>query len=295
MQRADPVMSGGDDYHLEAARKFLALREKLFQQAKQAWSGKAGASAIRLTVRDFEILEFLFAQGLATPLQIRERFFCSRTSCDKRLHFLAAAGLVESRSVKELKVKAPRSSVDVPGILEIGNPHLAKYRVFGLGPRFRNRRQSKEFVANPLWWQQQIQINRLKKFCSDWFPGAKILANIDVRQEHYRVGGAQDVVTPVLAIRIGNLEIAIEWERSFKSPRVYFERFRSYQSSAYTHVVYFCETEDIFKKVADLAANFKKIAVTSVLMNRIVFQERTGFRRLQDFLGTAATISTLSK
>lgn len=242
---------------------------------------------MRLMPRDFGILEFLSAQGAATPSQLQERFFCSRMSCDKRLHFLRAVGLVESCSVQELKKVSPTSYQTVAGIFGIEKADLWKYRVYRLGARFRNRSLGNELMSDVRMWKHQIQLNPLKKFCETLFPDALILTDPDIRQEWVRVGGAQDVVIPDLVIRRGKLEIAIELERNFKAPRVYFERFQMYRSSAYTHAVYFCETEVIFKKVADLAANFKKIAVATLLMKRTVFQERTGFQPLDEFLAHA--------
>lgn len=243
---------------------------------------------MKLTTRDFEILEFLSAQGVATPTQLRERFFPSRISCDKRLHFLKSVDLVESCSVPGLRKISPESFQALTGLLGAGGPDLWKYRVYRLGPKFSNRRIGNEHMSDVRMWKHQLQLNRIRKVCEDLFPGALILNDPDVRQEWARMGGANDVVIPDLVIRKGSLEIAVELERSLKSSRIYFERFQSYRISAYTHVVYFCETDLIFKKVADLAANFKKIAVASLLMKRTVFQERAGFQPLHEFLAQPA-------
>ncbi len=239
---------------------------------------------MKLTTRDFEILEFLSSQGVATPAQISERFFSTKTSCHRRLHVLKSVELLESCSVMDLKTVSSRSIQSLPEVLGVGKTDLWKYRVYRIGPKFRNRRLGNEFLADSRMWKHQIQLNRMRSHCEQLFPKSTVLTDSDIRQEWARLGGADDVVIPDLVIRKGSLQLAIELERTLKSSRLYFERFQAYRRSSYSHVIYFCETETIYKKVAELSANFKKIAVANLWMKDFIFQERGGFKLISEFI-----------
>lgn len=241
---------------------------------------------MKLTTRDFDILRFLAAQGVATSKQIREKFFPSRTSCDLRLHILKSANLVEAYpAVREFKQLKP----DLSELLGTGSPDLWKYRIYGLGAKFKNRRLGSDMIAESKMWKHQLQLNRMRMYCEKLFPGYMILTDPDIKQEWSRIGGAYDVVIPDLVVRGKGHEIAIEYERTLKAARIYFDRFQSYRRSSYTHVIYFCETELIFKKVSALSSHFRKIGTTNLLMSDMVFQEQIGFQSLEGFLTTADT------
>jgi|GEM_PF-6801818 len=239
---------------------------------------------MKLTTRDFEILEFLAAQGAASSRQLMERFFQTRGSCDKRLHFLKTVGLVEACPIAGLESEMKTSPSQLREILGVGNSDLWKYRIYRLGPKFKNRRLGAEQISDAKMWKHQVLLNRVRALCEELFPGSHILTDPEIRQEAMRLGSSQDQLIPDLVIRLSGREIAVELERTLKSSRIYFERFQAYRNSIYTHVVYFCETDLIFRKVSDLAANFKKIAVTGFLSRKTIFRERFGFQPIQTFL-----------
>ncbi len=242
---------------------------------------------MRITERDFDLLAFLGAQGVATADQIRERFFVSRWSCWKRLHFLKKAGFVEGVSVEGLKSISQAAYWQAADLLAVSKEDLWKYRIYRLAPRLRPRRMGADMLGEPMYWRHQIQLNGVRKLCEELVPDALILTDPDVRQELAGLGSTEDALIPDLVLRGSGREVAVEMERTMKSDRQYYDRFITYRDSHYSHVLYFCETDKIFRKVADLSGSFPRIRVSSLLNKRMVFRSSTGFEPIEEFLGVA--------
>lgn len=241
-----------------------------------------------VTNRDIEMMTYLAEQGVATADQLAERFFPTRKACLWRLMRLIQAELIESvpvTALKELSLGAYKSAVSAVGL---NLSHHWKRRVYRLGPRFRERRIGAEAVAGLKMMRHQLQTNGIRKICERRFPGALILTEADVEAEWRRYKTSGEVPLPDLVIREPGREVAIEVERTMKSQSVYYFRFALYEQSHYTHVIYFCETPEIFNKVSKIASDSKKIGVSSLLMTDKVFRHTTGMQPIEAFLGIAS-------
>lgn len=243
---------------------------------------------MRLTERDLDLLSYLGSQGVASGKQLSERFFPSHESFQVRISKLKRQGLIETvplTALKEISLNSFRQAMTVMGVPSDG---LWKYRIYRLGQRFRKNWNSVEAISDVRMWKHQMLLNEIRTLCESLFPNALILSDPDIRHEWRRFRAGADAVIPDLVIRDGKLEVAIEVERHTKSERDYFQRFLAYRDSAYTHVIYFCETERVFSKVAAEAARIQKIAVTSIVKKSIVYRESTGYQPIEAFLGIAA-------
>lgn len=114
---------------------------------------------MRLTERDFDLLTFLAAQGVATMDQLTEKFFPSRQTCRARLHRLKRADLVEAlplTTLKSVSLGTYRQAIDA---LSLARQDAWKFRVYRLTKRLRRRRAGAESFAEPPMWKHQLQLN----------------------------------------------------------------------------------------------------------------------------------------
>ncbi|MGK5085090.1 hypothetical protein WDW37_17520 [Bdellovibrionota bacterium FG-1] len=242
---------------------------------------------MRLTERDFDLLAYLAAQGGATADQLTEKFFKSRKTCQTRLHFLKHADLVEAMPLSALKSVSLGSYKQAIDVLSFLKHDVWKYRVYRLTKRLRHRRAGAEVFSEPMMWKHQLQLNGIRKIIEDWFPGAMILTDPDIQAEARRFKMGRDQPVADLVIRTGEREIAIEVERTQKTETEYYLRFIDYRDSHYSHVLYFCESDRLFNKVAKLANGINKIGVSRLLAPDVVFQYGAGFVGTKSFLALA--------
>jgi len=245
---------------------------------------------MHLTERDFDLLTYLAAQGVATADQLTERFFPNKNTCQERLHWLKRANLVESlpfTTLKSVSLGTYRQAID---ILSLSKQDIWKFRVYRLTERLRKRRAGAESFGEPIMWKHQLQLNGIRKFAEDWFPEAVILTDPDIQAEERRLKMGRSLPVADLVVRTARREIAIEVERTRKTETEYHLRFLDYRDSHYSHVLYFCEGERLFNKVAELANGIAKIGVSRLLSPHTVFQQGSGFVSTRAFLDLAPEI-----
>lgn len=243
---------------------------------------------MRLTERDFDLLTYLAAQGVATADQLTERFFPSRKTCQARLHWLKRADLVEAlplTTLKSVSLGTYRQAIDV---LSLAKQDVWKFRVYRLTERLRRRRAGAESFAEPIMWKHQLQLNGIRKLAEDWFPNAVILTDPDIQAEERRFKLGRSLPVADLVVRIEGREIAIEVERTHKTETEYHLRFIDYRDSHYSHVLYFCESERLFNKVAALSNGIEKIGVSRLLAPHTVYRQSSGFVSTKAFLELAS-------
>ncbi len=240
---------------------------------------------MNLTERDFALLEFLHAQGAATARQLTRRFFGSANRFRAKISDLTRCGLVQAVRVDQVQEVSKVAKTSMAEILGVCERDLWKYRIYVLNSRPERRKGSVGSLSDPKMWRHQIQLNEVRMNLEKRIEDSVILNDPDIRMEWSRFrAGEGDVPIPDLVIRKKGFNLAVELERTLKAEMSYYERFLEYRRSAYTHVLYFCESEKIFKKIADSAARFKKIAVSKLIAQSLVYQERTGFVSLESFL-----------
>ena len=239
---------------------------------------------MHLTERDFDLLTYLAAQGVATMDQLTARFFPSRNTCQERLHWLRRADLVESLPLSTLKSVSQGSYRQAIDVLSLSKQDIWKFRVYRLTERLRKRRAGAESFAEPIMWKHQLQLNGIRKFAEEWFPEAVILTDPDIQAEERRFKMGRGLPVADLVVRTGNREVALEVERTQKTETEYHLRFIDYRDSHYSHVLYFCESERLFNKVAALSNGIAKIGVSRLLAPETVFQQGSGFTSTKAFL-----------
>lgn len=244
---------------------------------------------MRLTERDFDLLTFLASQGVATTDQLIARFFPSRSTCQARLHFLKQADLIESLPLAALKSVSARNFHQSGDVLSLSKLDLWKYRVYRLTERIRSRRAGADRFSEPILWKHQLRLNGIRKLFEDWFPNALILTDPDIQAEERRFKLGRGLPVADLVVRSGENEIAIELERTRKSETEYHLRLIDYRDSHYSHVLYFCESDRIFNKVATLSSGISKVGASRLLAPEMVFQQGQGFVSTQAFLGLQST------
>lgn len=240
---------------------------------------------MRLTSRDFDLLRFLGAQGVATANQLTERYFPSRKVCIKRLHVLRRGGLIESvplSALSQVSIASFRQAVD---LLSLRSEEVWKHRVYRLSPKLQSRSAGGGSLADMKMWKHQIQLNGIRRIFEGLFPEAVILTDPEIRAEWRRFKVGSDMPVADLVIRTGGKELAIEVERTRKSETEYFRRFFKYESSWYSHVLYFCESEEVFNKVAELSKRVSKIGVSRLMSPELVYRKEDGFQSLGAFIG----------
>lgn len=237
---------------------------------------------IRLTQRDFQILEYLYENGVATFQQICDGFFKSPGSALLRIHHLKKFGFIESRSVSELK--ASRTQL----ILFGKKPHKAK--IYQLAKAMRAKNPKNDFFLHPTMWKHQIQLGHMRMLLKSIFPHALFLNDSEIR-ENWKNYKSSDLREPIADLLIEYSDhgkywkIAIEIERNLKTKEDYFSRFSLFKNSSFTHVIYFCDGEKVFNGISENSAWVRKIGVANLLSPKKIFQKSSGFQSIQNFLG----------
>lgn len=242
---------------------------------------------MRLTHRDFDMLRFLGAQGVATADQLTERYFPSRKVCLNRLHVLRRGGMVESVPLSALREISINSFKQAAQLLALRREEAWRYRLYRLTKELRTRRPGGEALADIMMWKHQIQLNGVRRLFERMFPGAVILIDPEIRAEWRRFNAGGEMPVADLVIRRDGQEFAVELERTRKAESEYFSRFFKFESSIYSHVLYFCESDEIFNKIAELSKRFKKIGVSRLLSPELIYRKEEGFQSLHQFLGIA--------
>jgi len=245
---------------------------------------------MHLTERDFDLLRYLMEQGVATARQLTQRFFPTKGAFHKRICALVKEQLVESVPVTAMKEFSQasyfRTSIDLLGT---GRSNMAKHRVYRLGARYKKKWPSTAKLSAVHMWRHQLLVNELRFVFEKAFPDGQFLNDPQVLEEwrlweHWKSGDFSDVPVPDLTIRSGDRHIAVEVERNLKTETNYFSRFMRYESSQYTHVIYYCESEKVFKTVSKLAKSYEWMACARFGTVHEVYRLMSGWTKLDAFL-----------
>lgn len=243
-----------------------------------------------LTERDFDLLRYLAEQGVATSRQLVQRYFPSHTAFRKRMQALMGADLVESIPLTRLKEFSQPSyfqtSLDLLGASRV---NAGKYRVYRLGERFKKKWPGTLKLSGVNMWRHQLLVNELRFIFEKKFPDAQFLNDPQILEEwrlwdKWKSGIYNDTPVPDMTIRTGNLCIAVEVERNLKSESNYFSRFLEYEKSDYTHILYYCESENVFRKVSKLATHYEWMAFARFGSIENVYRIIGGWTSVDKFL-----------
>src|SRR4051812_28418119 len=111
---------------------------------------------MRLTQRDFEILEYLAAQGVATAKQLTRKFFPSYQAFKTRMKLLRGVGLVESSPLSTLKELSESSYRTSLFLVDAPRASLRKFRVYRLGERFNRKWPEVRKLSDLKMWKHQL-------------------------------------------------------------------------------------------------------------------------------------------
>ena len=241
-----------------------------------------------LTDRDFELLCFLGSHGVATADELTKRFFPSYGSFKKRMCALRQEDLVESLSLSRLKEISLKSYTQAARVLDVPQYKIRNMKVYRLAERLRKDMHSSGGLTEVKMWKHQVQLGKVLAILESLLPKASILTDPEVREELAPYRMTRNPAIPDLVVRDGHRVIAVEVERNVKNKDEYRDRFNYYEDSSYTHVLYFCETDVVFQKVVERAARYHKVGVAKIIRANLVYQEFSGFRPIEAFLGIAA-------
>lgn len=245
---------------------------------------------MRLTERDFDLLRYLAEQGVASSRQLAEKFFPTQRALQTRVAILAQQGLIESVPLTAMKAFSQQSYFHTAtDLLGASRSDIWKYRIYRLGERFKKKWPSTAKLADVKMWRHQLMVNEIRSVFEKKFPDALFLNDPQVLEEwrhwaNWKSGDFSDVPIPDLTVRVGDLQIAIEIERNLKAETTYFTRFIRYESSQYSHVLYYCESERVFKTVSKLARSFEWMAFARFGTIHEIYRLMGGWTKLDAFL-----------
>lgn len=245
---------------------------------------------MRLTDRDYDVLKYLADQGVASSRQLSEGFFPNMNTFHRRTSKLIRAGLIESVPLSTMKEFSQMSYFrTATDLLGASRSDIWKYKIYRLGKHFKKKWPSTGKLSDVKMWRHQLMVNELRAVFEKRYPDALFLNDPQVMEEWrlFQNTGARDcsdVPIPDLTLRTNGKQIAIEIERHRKKDIVYYERFQQFERSKYTHVIYYCESEAVFKAVSKLAHNFRRIAVARFGSIGEVYRLHPGWVKLDEFL-----------
>jgi hypothetical protein len=241
---------------------------------------------IRMLPRDWELINFIEEQGFVTFGQLSQKFFHSKDStCSMRLKKMIESGYISKRKLVDLFKFS-----DEKRIRPMYFPHLLNLNV---SPRqniyFINRDYAKGFGKSAQLFKTSMIIHQLilgdlrvflegnivhKRLFND--PKAKIIANT-------LFGRSSDTI-PDLTLEYNNVRVAIELERTIKGRSQYLSRFQSFESSRYTHVVYYYTEEPQLKTLLRAAGTRTKLAFSHYRTPNELYSNVFGLLDIHTFL-----------
>ena len=237
-----------------------------------------------LTDRDFELLCYLGKHGVSTSSELTELFFPSYDAFRTRVRLLIQESLVRSVPMRQLREISSKSYAQAAGILGVSTRQLHSVRVYMLAERIRTKLQSSLGLTEVKMWKHQYQVGRVSRALETLLPDAAILNDPQVKREILRFRNPKDAVIPDLVFRQDELNVAVEIERNYKNHDEYRARFNYYEDSAYSHVLYFCESDELFERIVARARTYEKVGVVRILSPALVFKPSRGFMALSEFL-----------
>jgi len=245
---------------------------------------------MRLTERDYDMLRFLAEQGVASAKQLTQKFFSSAAAFSSRISKLIQTGLIESVPLTTMKGFSQQAYFHcATDLLGASRTDIWKYRIYRLGARFKKKWPSTLKLSDVKMWRHQLMVNELRLIFEKKFPGAIFLNDPQTTDEFKKYcwkGQSPGSVLPVpdLTVRSKDRFIAIEIERNLKPEHEYYDRFWKYERSEFTHVIYYCESERIFKIAAKILYRCNRIAFARFGTIHEVFRPDIGWNKLEEFL-----------
>jgi len=237
-----------------------------------------------LTERDFAILCYLNKHGVSTAQELTGLFFPSYYVFRRRVSLLIREKLVQSMPLRRLKEISSKSYAQASATLGLPTPRLLNSKVYMLTERIRMNLQSSLNLTEVQMWKHQYQVGRIDGLMRARLPGASVLNDPEIKREMLRYRDPKDAVIPDLVFRSDAFNIAVEIERNYKNHDQYRRRFHYYEDSSYSHVLYFCESDDLFDRISERARSYDKVGVVKILNPDLVFQRSRGFVSLSAFL-----------
>jgi hypothetical protein len=237
-----------------------------------------------LTERDFAMLCHLGKHGVSTSGELAGLFFPSVLMFRKRVRLLIQENLVRAVPIKKLKELSVQSYRQAASVLGVSTRSLHLVRVYMLADHIRSGVSGSAGLTDVKMWKHQYQVARVSEVLRKLIPDASILSDPEIKREILRYRKIDDSVVPDLVFRSDDYNVAVEIERNYKNHGEYRWRFNYYEDSAYSHVLYFCETEELFERIAERAATYDKVGIVRVLNPDLVFQRSRGFVSLSAFL-----------
>ncbi len=222
---------------------------------------KKRSEFISLNNRDWEVLSFLEQQGYATFNQLEKRYFSSKQHCSIRLKKLRAHGYIETNRPIELFL-SPQERKE--GKLF---PYLAEYhfhhrtQIYCLSRAFRTKYAFSDTLLKRQIVIHQLLLNDLRTRLEKEIEPESILNDPKIKVVTRVEMGRHEEIRPDLSFESKGFKAAIELERTIKSKSRYYEKFLYYDSSVYTHVIYYITDRRKIEPFLKLTRQFKKIAV----------------------------------
>jgi hypothetical protein len=240
-----------------------------------------------LLARDWELLGYLEQQGFATFPQIKERYFNNHQNCYARLKRLAACGFVAKSSATNLFLtqKERAEGKLFPFISEFNlNPNT---QIYYLARKFRAKYAFSEGLLKKEMVLHQLMLNELREFLEKEIPHNTVLTDTKIRVISRVERGRHEKIRPDLSFEFGSFKVAVELERTIKSKARYYERFLYYETSLYTHVIYYTTNRKKLEHLIERARPFQKIGIAYLKSPLEVYHNILGFLSLQTFLRKA--------
>jgi hypothetical protein len=237
-----------------------------------------------LTERDFAMLCHLGKHGVSTSSQLTDLFFPSLLMFRKRVRLLIQENLVRAVPLQQLKDLSVQSYRQAASVLGVSTRSMHLVTVYMLADHLRAGICAHSGLTDVKMWKHQYQVARVAEVVGQLLPGATVLNDPEIKREILRYRKIDESVVPDLVFRSDHYNVAVEIERNYKNHSEYRGRFNYYEDSAYSHVLYFCESDELFERISERAATYDKVGVVRILNPDLVFQRARGFVSLRSFL-----------
>ncbi len=243
---------------------------------------------MRLTERDVKILAFLKEQGVSTATQIKDLFFTTDDGFRKRIAALMRAGLVESISFSKERSQVPSRMRELQERIRSEGKAWQHAKLYRLSETLGGRKRQRAGHSTPVFWQHQIGLTDIRRYLESFLKGGIFLSDPEIKLEWSKFTLGAEVPIPDLVWRKGNIEFAIEYERTNKGSTRYFSRMVKYDGSRYKKVLYVANNNAIAEELIQVARRFPKVAVTNITSMNKVYSDMYKYRAIEEFLSEGA-------
>ncbi|HLD99082.1 MAG TPA: replication-relaxation family protein [Bdellovibrionota bacterium] len=234
------------------------------------------AGAWTLTQRDERLLQFLASQGQATAEQLTKLFFPSLQAFYQRGALLIRAGLLESHSAVDCAAATTGGVRGLVSALKLKGNRVQHLKIYRIASQLRKRLPNgNSELCDDRFVKHQLLLSEVRMRIERCLQGRdfQVLNDPEIDAEtRTRLYGAS--LVPDLLFRGADLSIAVELERSVKTESDLALRFSRYRDSRYNKVIYFCESEAIYRRVKKLAGFYRRIAVGFIWGETVYFDRQ---------------------